>query len=177
MLLHSEIIVASVGTPTSERLTATVLCSITALKKLQAMPPKSFSVKEESIFGQSSEGGTLTLFFRGGTLQRTNATLFGETGQVEIEAAQFSGDASVTIKWTEYVEPLPKLPVRIRRAETLTGFVCSGQVIVDRIDPNQQRQHGTKEFQQLVSWLFAELRDRKKPWNVQIKELKEELKK
>lgn len=150
---------------------APIFCSVSSLQKLIATDVQAFEIHKESITGHSSEGGTLAIYSRGGVPQRARVDLFGETGKVHIEVAHLGGEAIVIVRWTEYQDQLPKLPVRIRKIETLRGYICSDILIMDREESKERGNHKIEEFQNLVSWLLSELKTRNVFWNLRLPEV------
>ena len=145
-----------------------VSCAVSPLKKLMVTDRKGFDVRKGPLNDHSTEGGTLTILSRKATPQRARAELFGETGKVTINLGHLNGDLMAIVQRTEYAEPLPKTPVRIRKVETLTGFVCSGILILDRQDSGDIGKDKISEFERLTTWLLDELKSRGVQWSVRL---------
>ena len=133
-----------------------------------ALDGKNFAVRKERFEDHSTEGGTLTILSRNGIAQRAHAEMLGEAGKLVVELAHIGGDVMAIARWTHYAEPLPKTPVRASRVETVTGFFCSGALIVDRQESAQDSASVDKskvsEFQELIIWLLGELKARGIYW-------------
>jgi hypothetical protein len=145
-----------------------VSCSVSPLKKLMAVHSKRFEVREESLFGHSTEGGLLTILSRKATPQRARAELYGETGMLTIDVGYLDGDLMAIARRTYYAEPLPRKPVRTKKVDTVAGFFCSGILILDRQDSGDVGQDKAADLEQLTTWLLDELKSRGIAWSVQL---------
>ena len=145
-----------------------VSCAVSPLKKLMVTDRKAFDVRKEPLTDHSTEGGTLTILSRKATPQRVRAELFGETGKVAIDVGHLNGDLMAIVQRTDYAEPLPKMPVRTRKVETFTGFICSGILILDRQNSGDIGKDEVAEFERLTTWLLDELKSRGIAWSAQF---------